>query len=288
MKNIALIGATGMLGLPVAKKLVDNGFNVTAIVRDVGRASRILPNEIKIVQGDVRDTSSLIKGIEGNEALYLNLSVKQHEKRSDFHTETDGLAHILAAARKCNVQRIGMISSIIMRYQGTNQFNWWVFDIKLQSVKLLKESGIPSTIFYPSSFMETLNHQFKQGRRMLLAGDSLHKMYFIAADDYASQVVNAFRLTGGENNDFTIQGPEAFTNDEAAEIFVSNYKREKLTISKTPLGLLKFLGLFNRRMHYGAHIIEALNNYPEAFESEKTWAMLGKPTTTLAEFASQL
>jgi len=31
-------------------------------------------------------------------------------------------------------------------------------------------------------------------------------------------------------------------------------------------------------------MIEALNNYPEMFEAEKTWEMLGKPQTQFKEY----
>jgi hypothetical protein len=45
------------------------------------------------------------------------------------------------------------------------------------------------------------------------------------------------------------------------------------------------LGAFNQKINYGAKIIDALNNYPEKFGAETTWAELGKPTVTLAEYA---
>ena len=57
---------------------------------------------------------------------------------------------------------------------------------------------------------------------------------------------------------------------------------------KAPLVPLKYLGLLNQRMNYAYHICEALNKYPEKFESENTWNDLGKPSTTLAEYAASL
>lgn len=57
---------------------------------------------------------------------------------------------------------------------------------------------------------------------------------------------------------------------------------------KAPLAPLKYLGFLNQRMSYAYHICEALNKYPEKFESEKTWNDLGKPSTTLAEYAASI
>ena len=172
-----------------------------------------------------------------------------------------------------------------MNYQGINKFNWWVFDLKRKAVNMIKESGIAYTIFYPSTFMDNFNHTYRRGNRILLAGESKHKMYFISASDYAEQVVRSYQQYTNENKEFIIQGPEAYTADEAAVIFQQNYTKEKLSISKAPLGLLKFLSNFSQSINYGAHIIEALNNYPEKFEAEKTWEALGKPTTLLKDFA---
>jgi hypothetical protein len=48
---------------------------------------------------------------------------------------------------------------------------------------------------------------------------------------------------------------------------------------------LKFLGRFISKVNYVSHIVEALNKYPEKFEADNTWRDLGRPETTLREFA---
>ncbi len=75
---------------------------------------------------------------------------------------------------------------------------------------MIRASGIPSTIFYPSTFMEAIPTQYMQGRRLMIAGLSKHKQHFIASADYAQQVLNAIETnTGTDNKDYVIQGPEA-------------------------------------------------------------------------------
>ncbi len=174
-------------------------------------------------------------------------------------------------------------------YQGTDSFRWWVFDIKQAANAAIKASGVPYTIFYPSSFMENFDKGgYKSGNRLNLAGTSKYKMYFIAGSDYGRQVAAAFQNDTAENKEYAVQGMEAFTGDEAAEIFRNHYSAEKLKIARVPLGLLKMLGIFNRKMNSAAHIIHALNNYPEKFAAENTWQELGKPTMTLAQYTQRL
>ncbi len=284
--RIAVIGATGLLGRPVTQELINAGFTVTLLARHPEQARKLFPMA-RVVRADLRDVDSLTAGLRGQEAVYLNLSVLQTERPGDFHTETDGLDHLLEAARKTGIRRIGYLSSIVMRYQGMNGFNWWAFDVKREAVRKLKASGIPYAIFYASTFMETLPAQV-QGGRLLLGGKSDVKLWFIAAHDYGKQVTRAFRRTGTDCREYVVQGTEALTYAEAAQVFVKNYARKRLSVLTLPMGLLRFFGRFSRQADYGAHILEALNGYPEPFEAERTWADLGKPTTTLTAFARHL
>jgi uncharacterized protein YbjT (DUF2867 family) len=283
--KMLFIGATGMLGRPVLQEMRSAGFEVTALVRNSAKAK--LSPEVRVIEGDLRDDESLKRAITGQDAIYLNLSVAQNERPGDFHPELDGLRKIIPLAIESKVKQIGMISSLVQNYQGMNGFKWWVFDAKRQSAQLLRESGLNYFIFSPSSFMENFtNGSYVSGRMVRLAGKSKHKMYFVAGRDYGRMVVRAYQTLIGQSHEFSIQGPEAFTADEAARVFVEN-SAVKYLVMKAPLWPLKVIGLVSQKMNYGARILEALNNYPEQFNSSEVWARLGKPETTLARFAKE-
>ncbi|GAB4037227.1 SDR family oxidoreductase [Spirosoma gilvum] len=286
--RIAIVGATGMLGQPVTHELIRMGFVVRLIARHVAKAKALFPHT-DVVSGDLRNVDALRDALLGMDAVYLNLSIRQTEKQADFHTEAEGLRNLIQAAQSAGVRRIGYLSSIIIRYQGINGFRWWVFDIKQKAVELIKASGIPYSIFYPSCFMDSLNETQRARRFILLVGRSSVKPMYIAASDYGEQVASAFQIAqDGQNQEYIIQGPEAITQDEAAERFVQAYKKEKLSVLTTPSFLMKLGRHFSAQADYGWHITEALNHYPEVFEAQKTWDELGKPTTTIEQFASSL
>lgn len=287
MKKIAVIGATGLLGKPVTLALVKAGYEVTALVRDPGPARKIFPPQVKILPGDMRNETDLEKLLKGHDKIHLNLSVKQTEKRSEWHSESNGIRSLLPIAKEAGVKRIFYLSSLIQRYQGMNGFDWWVLGLKSDAIKMIRSSGISSTIFYPSTFMEAIPTQYMAGKRLLIAGKSKHKQHFIASADYASQVVQAVeRNAGSDDKDYVIQGPEGYYTEEALKIFKENYKKSKLSIAAAPFFMLQMMGKLNTRMNYGSHIIDALNNYPESFEAQQTWDELGKPAITLKEFAA--
>jgi uncharacterized protein YbjT (DUF2867 family) len=286
MNRLLFIGASGMLGKPVAKELIKAGISVTLLARDVNKMKQLFPG-VDIVKGDVMDKASLEKAFTGHQTAYLNLSITQSAKKNEPQPEREGVKNIIEAAQAAGIKRIGYLSSLIKNYQGMNRFKWWSFEIKNNAIDMIRSSGIPYSIFYPSTFMETIDHQMMQGNKLYLVGRSKAPMWFIAAEDYGRQVVKAFEIAGKANQEYIIQGTDAYTFGEAARIFKDHYKNP-LKIMKAPIVVVKFLGMFVQKINYGYHICEALNNYPEKFESEKAWADLGKPSISLAQYASSL
>ena len=282
--HIAIIGATGMLGRPVAHELIWAGNQVRLIARDVAKTKGLFPH-VEVVPGDLRDKASLVEALRGIDIVYLNLSIRQTEKLTDFHTEAEGLANLIEVARQVGIRRIGYLSSLVMRYQGTNGFDWWAFRVKHEAVRMIKTSGIPYSIFYPSAFMESLNGTQRLGRFVLLVGRSSVRPWYISAHDYGKQVARAFERAQTENQEYVIQGPEALTQHEAAHQFVLGYADEKLSVFTVPSILMQFGRPFSAQADYGWHITKALNNYPEQFDATRTWAELGKPRTTMELFA---
>src|SRR5258705_5518597 len=286
MQKILFIGASGMLGKPVALELLRAGFKLTLLARDIEKMQKLFPG-IPVVKGDVFDVASLDAAMAGHENVYLNLSVAQSSKKNEPQPEKEGIKNIIETSKKSGIKRIVYLSSLIKNYEGMNGFKWWAFQIKQAAVDAIKRSGLSYSIFYPSTFMECLDKQMLQGTRIMLAGRSEAPMWFIAGKDFGVQVAWALKKAGDTNQEYTIQGLEPFTSDEAARVFISNVK-SPIKIMRAPLAPLKYLGIFNQRVNYTYHICEALNKYPEKFESENTWNDLGKPSTTLAEYVASL
>jgi uncharacterized protein YbjT (DUF2867 family) len=284
MKKILVIGASGMIGKPVTRELMRAGHEVTLLARDYRSMRRVFPVSI-IMEGDVLDPVTLLRAFEGQDAVYINLQAPRGTSESTPQPEREGINNIIDAALYAGIQRIGYLSSLVQRYNGMNGFNWWIFEMKQHAVAKIKASGIPYTIFYASSFMENLDQLMRQGNKILLAGKSNVPMHFIAGEDFGRQVARSFELPGNDNREYAIQGTEAYNWDDAANIFISHYKKAPLKIMKAPVGMLKFFGRFSGKAEYGYKIVTALNNYPETFEAEKTWRELGRPTVTLADYA---
>jgi uncharacterized protein YbjT (DUF2867 family) len=280
IQQITIFGGTGMLGRPVVREMVAAGFRVTAMVRDVAQAEKKLPDSVRLVEGDLARKKDIRIAMEGADAVYLNLSSRPEVKKYDsFIPERDGLENVLAVVDELNngprngrnvmdlkVKRVAAISSLVQRYQGMDGFRWWAFEIKQWAEKTLREVDVPVTVFYPSSFMETIDQGgIMQGHRLMLVGKSRQPMHFIAGEDYGRMVAASFRNineairkcgtnevdgSGEENSgvgtDFgtepvpgagTVSGPGSA--DPHADCYFDVYGPEALTFDEASLEFVK-------------------------------------------------
>lgn len=286
IRSIAIVGATGMLGAPVTKILKQENYSVTAVVRDMQKAQRKLGAGFYLSKATLEDKNSLRTAFTDVDYVYLSLSTAHNEKEKAFKTEIDGLRNVIDAAKSARVKRIGMLSSLVKNYDG---FKWWVFDIKKEACQILLDADIPATIFYPSNFYENLTDLQLKENRVMLAGKQKTQSWWISASDYGRQVAESFRADAGhtENREYTVQGPEPFSMEEAADTFIQHYSGKQLKKMMAPMWTFKLLKPFSESFDFQYHILSAINHYDEKFQSETTWNVLGKPETTLAEWAEK-
>jgi nucleoside-diphosphate-sugar epimerase len=275
-----------MLGKPVTRELLRAGFRVSLLARNVAKAKAIF-SLANIIQGDVLDKQSLHAAFAGQDEIYINLHTPPDARISDQLPEREGIDNIVEAAKANGIRRLAILSSLVKRYNGTEGYNWWVFDVKEAAVKKIKSSGIPYTIYYASSFMETFDQLLLKNNKIMLAGKSRAKMWFVAGEDFGRQVAWAFSKLSDEPKEYIVQGLEPYNWDDAARIFIANYSRGKMGVLKAPLGMIQFLGRFSRKYESTFMVLKALNNYNEQFESQQTWDELGKPRMTLAAYAEK-
>ena len=277
-----VIGATGMLGIPVTVALLEAGFEVTALVRKPDEARRVLPAATRIAAADARDETSLRRGLHGQDALYLNLSVAPTERRGDFHTEQQGLEHILAAARSAGIRRIGYLSAMI----HDSPSRWWVLEVWRNAIARIKGSGIPYTIFYPTNFMETLPQRHMLGGTFVMTGCSRNRSYWIAGRDFGRQVARSFAIPEAANREYVVQGPEPMTYNEAARRYVGAAAIPRLLT--LPLFFIDIAGIVSPSMRFNGRMMRTVLRYPERFKAQDTWRDLGRPATTIEEFGRTL
>lgn len=284
-KKITVIGATGLIGVPVTKALLKAGFNVTALVRDIEKVKKILPSNIYFIKGDLNNKEAITKAVRNADGVYINLNATFNDKENEFNAEREGLANILSVLKKSSIKQVAFLSSFLARdYQG----NWWVMKMKKDAILKIKNSGLPYTIFYAASFMENLENSMRNGNKINTIGKPTSKLsWWIASEDFANQVAKAFTIESAINKEYSIQGLEGLTTTNAIKTYVNNYKKAQLKTANLPMRMAKFLALFVSSLKFAIPLIETINNDNEKFEAEQTWKELGKPQIDIARFANR-
>ncbi len=277
-----LIGGTGMLGRPVARRLVAEGLVVRALVRDRERARTQLPPECELTAGDVLDQASLAEAMAGVNAVYVNLAAPRSPRRLDV--ERAGMPHVVEAAHAAGVEHLLKIS-----FMGVPQAAelWWQVRHKAESEQVIIDSGIDYTIFHPTWFMESLA-LFRMGRRLVLPRMPPEPLWWITGDDFARQVATALTTDRARNRCFVVQGPEPLSFDAAARRLAAAWPGRSggpLKVSSIPSWVIASMAPLVADARYLLDLLRVTFETNTAFEARETWDDLGTPTMTVEYYA---
>lgn len=280
-KKIAVIGATGRLAGPVVNELAKH-YEVTAVVRNLEKA-KSLPPGVRVVQADLQDVEGLKKALQGQEHLYLNLNTERPD--APFQPEYDGVANILEAVQGGGVRRIFKISGLgAYRPDFAVGKRYFANEVREKGHELIRKSGIAWTFFHPSWFMESLELMMRRGDTLNGFKPLPHPFHWIAGADYARMVARAVELNTGGNRDYAIQGPETLTMSEALHRYARCFS-PVLKVRETPVGMLKFLGLFIPQLKAVGQMGDYFSTFQESFIGGPAWEELGKPGMRIEDFA---
>ncbi|MGQ8337637.1 SDR family oxidoreductase [Sunxiuqinia sp. A32] len=276
IKKLSVIGATGKLALPIIKRLQENSVEVTASVRNVEKAKTLLPDGTKIKKADLNDKIALAKSLKDTEYLYLNLSIQEPD--AEFVAEIDGVKNLLEVLKDSPIKQILKISGIGALHPEFNQ-KGEIYDANaVRSIghQLIKDSGIPYTIFHPTWFLNALP-AFIKGDEFAVYGKDAHPFYWANTTDFADQLTKAIGNVNTFNKEFAVQGKEALTFAKAGERFIKAY-HPTLKLNHHPI--TKDMGRFGLLLSY-------YENVKEELVSENTWKILGEPKVKLEDFIYQ-
>ncbi len=106
--RVLVTGATGKVGNAVARRLVDRGDEVVALVRDIARARDSLPPGVALVRGDVTDPASLPAACDGIDALFNCMGIPeqwQPDPARFDEVNAQGALNVITAARQAGARR---------------------------------------------------------------------------------------------------------------------------------------------------------------------------------------
>jgi len=272
-KTILVIGATGMLGKPVAIRLKESSFRVRILSRNKDKARSLFDESFEIAEGEVTDIKSLETSLDGCYGVYINLS-------GDI--EQSGTKNVAITASKKGLERISYIS-------GTSvcEENIWfpLIKQKFLAEKSIRESGVPYSIFCPTWFMEVIPNFVKESRAFVF-GKQPNPYHLIAAEDYARMVAASYGTTEAINKRFIIHGQESILLHDAVKQYCSDLYPKIKKVSTLPYWLGKIIATIkgSEQMKFGIEFSAYFEKVGERGDPTESNRILGAPKISLKEW----
>lgn len=282
-RTLLVIGATGMLGRPVVRALASaSDLDVRALVRDPVRARALLPSNVELVHGDLRDQDALDVACRDVDTIYTSLNTPWSPS-TPFDPDRDGTALAVQAALRMGVRRFIRLSALEV---GVNCVDWWVLDRKRACDALVLESELEATILRPTWFMESIA-LFARGPLIFSPVVPSWPLWWISGADLGRQIERLVLEGPKDISIFPIQGPEPASMHDAIRRFAIA-RPKSLRVVRIPQMAVRLAGLVSAQTRYGAALLRASFSKNTGFTAARTWDVLGRPDTRIEDYARSI
>jgi dihydroflavonol-4-reductase len=303
--RVLVTGGTGFIGRRLVANLVEEGCEVTALVRKTSNKD-ILPEGITIVEGDMLDESSLEKAVKGQDAVvhlaaYFDFYAKN--VRLLYQVNVGGTRSLIKKAAGAGVKRfvycsttevIGPVKNPPGNEETELQPEWDYSKSKVMGETAVreatKETGIEHVIIRPTGvlgdndtyvffeFMKSIN----DGALPVIPGGGRHYIMFTHVDDVAGGLITALTSRSAKNNTFILCPDNPMTWKEII-LLASDYmgaKPPRVSVPVPVAGLaISLIGLLKNRggkrtFMWRAQSIRSLSD-DRWYSNEKAKKLLG-------------
>ena len=222
MALVLTYGASGSQGEPVARKLLEAGHMVRAVVRHPERAAALQALGAEVVKGDLADFESLKAASAGIDAVFLMMPFSAGGNPFEL------MGNALKAARE------GGAKLVVFNTGGhppESQTGIPMLDFRMQLEDFIAASGIPTIILRPGVYMENFLGPWclpsiKERNAVAYPHRAAMRASWIASDDLGAFAVAALERPQLAGQRFTLGGPEALDGAAIAHAFSAALGRE--------------------------------------------------------------
>ena len=275
---ILVTAATGNVGRELIKVLKSESVSTRALSRNIERARDVLGNDVEIVEGDLTDTASFRRALDGVEQVFL--ASPMQENMADVQEEA---IDVIAKSEVKHVVRLSALGAMPKAKARISR-------VHAEIDSALKKTGISCTLIQPGFFMQNLLDFApviaEDGDLYAPAGEAAVAM--IDVRDIAAVAAAAFTNEQLQGQKLMLTGPEAVTYADIAsqlsdatglhidyvDIATDEYREMLLAAGEGEWEADGVLELF-----------EILKAHRTPFMTNTVEEVLGRPATPFAQFA---
>lgn len=269
---ILVTGATGNVGRPTVRELLERGADVRVFVRDRARLGDVA-DKVDVVVGEFSDESALRSAMRGVERLYLHAI-------GDANEEVSAAA---AAARSEGVAHVVHLSSLSASMHGASAAQWF-----LEREAIVTEAGFAWTMLRPGFFMSNVLRWIPSIR-----DDGVVRWLpgrFAPVDTRDVGAVAAAVLTepGHEGKIYDLTGPEVMDSKKQVEILSDVLGRpidfEEISVDDVIGAVRATTGAPESRIAFARAVAEALADDKWPIVTDTVELVAGRPPGTFRQW----
>jgi uncharacterized protein YbjT (DUF2867 family) len=239
---IFIAGSSGFVGGHLVDFLLSKGHTVKCLARSEKTRKRLLQNDVELIRGDITSPETL-KGILHSDNIVIHLvGIIEEKGDSTFQSiHVEGTKNLIAEAKRACVRHFFYQSAL-----GADLNSWSAYlRTKAEAEELVKQSGIPYTIFRPSLIIGPLDGFTKKIMDMLkfspvipLPGEGKAKFQPIYIKDWLTCIGRVIEDPATFSGTFDIGGPEHLAYRQIVEELsrAAGYRKPTFSI---PMGFMK-------------------------------------------------
>ncbi|MGC8712861.1 MAG: SDR family oxidoreductase [Leptodesmis sp.] len=293
--KVLVVGATGTLGRQVARRALDEGYEVRCLVRSQKKAAFLKEWGAELVTGDLCQPETLKPALEGVSAVIDAATARATDALSIKEVDWQGNINLIQAAQAAGIERFIFFSILdAEKYPEVP-----LLEIKNCVEDYLIQSGLNYTILRPCGFFQGLIGQYAipilEGQSIWVMGDTSPTAY-MDTQDIARFAVRALSTPESEKQSFPVVGPRAWSADEIIKLCEKLSGREA-KITRVPMGVLRGARQVTRFFQWTKNISDRLafaevvaTGIPLTADMEQTYKSFGltpSETTTLESYLQE-
>ena len=222
MKTL-VVGATGLVGQDICRRLIEAGRPVRALVRptaDPGKRAELERLGVEIVEGDLKDAASLATAGASTQSVRSTASSTLSRQAGDSidTVDRDGQLTLVKTARAAEVEHFVFVS-----FRDNPRLRYPLTEAKRAVEQAIAASGMAYTILQASYFMEVwltpaLGFDAANGK-VRLWGDGAQPISWISFRDVARAAAAAVSEPAARDTVVELGGPQALSPREVVRMF---------------------------------------------------------------------
>lgn len=249
--RIFVAGATGYIGSHVVNQLVNDGYQVRALVRK-GSEKKIKNKGIEIAYGDIGDFSSLHSVLEGCDAIIYLIGIIREFPAKGITFElahVAGVRHLFERAKVAGVKRWIHISANGVKADTPNGY----IRTKYRAEEYIKAQDINYTILRPSvvfgdekeTTINFVNNIIKTINLVPffvpIIGSGEYMLQPIHVDDLSKIISMIIDKPETFNKIYSLCGTKMFTYNDIIDIITHKFNLKRKMKLHLPVSLIKLL-----------------------------------------------